>query len=36
MLDRVGLAQGADGSLYISDSINGRVWKITYNKSLMQ
>jgi hypothetical protein len=25
-----------DGSLYISDSINGRVWKITYNKNLMQ
>ena len=32
----VGLAQGIDGSLYISDSINGRVWKITYNKNLMQ
>lgn len=32
----VGLAQGTDGSLYISDSVNGRIWKITYNKNLMQ
>lgn len=28
----VGLAQGADGSLYISDSINGKIWKITSRK----
>ena len=27
-----GLAQAADGSLYISDSVTGRIWKITYNK----
>lgn len=27
-----GLAQGPDGSLYISDSVKGRLWKITYNR----
>lgn len=27
-----GLAQGPDGSLYISDSVKGRIWKITYSK----
>ncbi len=26
----VGLAQGPDGSLYISDSVKGNVWKVTY------
>ena len=26
-----GLAQGKDGSLYISDSVKGRIWKIVYN-----
>jgi glucose/arabinose dehydrogenase len=26
-----GLAQGKDGSLYISDSVKGRIWKIIYN-----
>ena len=26
----MGLAQGPDGSLYISDSEEGRIWKITY------
>jgi glucose/arabinose dehydrogenase len=25
-----GLAQAADGSLYISDSVTGRIWKISY------
>lgn len=25
-----GLAQGPDGSLYISDDSNGRIWKVTY------
>ena len=25
-----GLAQGTDGSLYISDSVKGRIWKIIY------
>lgn len=30
----VGLAQGADGALYISDSVNGKIWKITYDDSL--
>ena len=28
----VGLAQGADGSLYLSDDKGGRIWKITYGK----
>jgi glucose/arabinose dehydrogenase len=27
-----GLAQGPDGALYISDSVKGRIWKITYKK----
>ena len=27
-----GLAQDADGSLYISDDQNGRIWKVSYNK----
>jgi glucose/arabinose dehydrogenase len=27
-----GLAQGADGALYISDDKVGKIWKITYNK----
>ena len=26
-----GLAQGLDGSLYISDSVKGKIWKIIYN-----
>lgn len=26
-----GLAQGKDGSLYISDSVSGKIWKIIYN-----
>jgi glucose/arabinose dehydrogenase len=30
----MGLAQGPDGSLYISDSEKGRVWKITYNQEM--
>jgi glucose/arabinose dehydrogenase len=25
-----GLAQGPDGSLYISDDVGGRIWKVTY------
>jgi glucose/arabinose dehydrogenase len=28
----VGLAQGADGSLYLSDDKGGRIWKISYKK----
>lgn len=28
-----GLAQGPDGSLYISDSVKGTIWKIAYNAS---
>jgi glucose/arabinose dehydrogenase len=28
----VGLAQGPDGALYLSDDRGGRVWKITYKK----
>jgi glucose/arabinose dehydrogenase len=28
-----GLAQGSDGSLYISDSVKGTIWKISYKKS---
>jgi glucose/arabinose dehydrogenase len=27
-----GLTQGTDGSLYISDDQNGRLWKVTYTK----
>ena len=27
----VGLAQGPDGALYISDSEKGRIWKVTYS-----
>lgn len=27
-----GLAQGTDGSLYISDSVKGKIWRITYKK----
>lgn len=27
-----GLAQGPDGSLYVSDTMKGRVWKISYKK----
>ena len=27
-----GLAQGADGSLYISDDVKGTIWKIEYKK----
>lgn len=26
-----GLAQSPDGSLYVSDDVGGRIWKITYN-----
>ena len=26
----MGLAEGPDGSLYVSDSVNGRIWKIAY------
>jgi glucose/arabinose dehydrogenase len=26
----VGLAQGPDGSLYVSDDSGGRIWKISY------
>lgn len=26
----MGLAEGPDGSLYISDSVKGKIWKITY------
>lgn len=32
----VGIAQGLDGSLFISDSLQGKVWKITYDNSLGQ
>lgn len=28
-----GLAQGPDGSLFISDDKKGRIWKVTYNKN---
>ncbi|MDT7828642.1 PQQ-dependent sugar dehydrogenase [Pricia sp. S334] len=27
----MGIAVGPDGSLYISDSVKGKIWKITYN-----
>lgn len=29
----MGLAQGPDGSLYVSDSIGGRIWRVTYNEN---
>jgi len=29
----VGLAQGPDGALYVSDDKGGRIWKITYKKA---
>ena len=28
----VGLAQGPDGALYLSDDKGGRIWKITYSQ----
>jgi glucose/arabinose dehydrogenase len=28
----VGLAVGPDGSLYISDSQKGRIWRVSYGK----
>jgi glucose/arabinose dehydrogenase len=28
-----GLAVGPDGSLYVSDSVQGRIWQITYTGS---
>ena len=28
----MGLAQGPDGSLYVSDSNTGKIWKIIYNE----
>lgn len=28
----IGLAQGPDGSLYIADSLEGRIWRIVYNE----
>lgn len=26
----MGLAEGPDGSIYVSESVNGRIWKVTY------
>ena len=26
----VGLAMGPDGSLYVAESVQGRIWRITY------
>lgn len=28
-----GLAQGPDGSMYISDSVTGRIWRVVYTGS---
>ena len=28
-----GLAEGPDGSLYITDSMKGRVWRVVYDPS---
>jgi glucose/arabinose dehydrogenase len=30
----MGLAQGPDGSLYITDSVKGKIWRIVYNKNV--
>lgn len=30
----VGLAQGIDGSLFIADSVDGKIWKITFDNTL--
>ena len=27
----MGLAQGADGALYVTESVNGKVWRVTYS-----
>lgn len=32
----MGLAEGPDGALYISDSVQGRIWKIRYTKDVAQ
>ncbi|MCW5516489.1 PQQ-dependent sugar dehydrogenase [Muriicola sp. Z0-33] len=29
----MGIAEGPDGSLYISDSVKGKIWKITYDET---
>ena len=29
----MGLDEGPDGSLYISDSVKGRIWKVTYTSN---
>lgn len=29
----MGLAEGPDGSLYITDSVKGKIWRITYSKT---
>ena len=29
----MGLAEGPDGSLYITDSVKGKIWKISYSKT---
>jgi glucose/arabinose dehydrogenase len=28
----VGLAEGQDGSLYITDDAGGRIWRVTYTQ----
>ena len=27
----MGLAQGPDGALYVTDSVKGKIWKVSYN-----
>jgi glucose/arabinose dehydrogenase len=29
----MGLTQGADGSLYITDSVKGKIWRVMYGKN---
>ena len=32
----MGIAEGPDGSLYLSDSVKGKIWKITYDETVRE